>query len=124
MVFKLDTNYETDKNFKVFQDILRNYGIWINLLRVRRNGRIQETLIISYDVGRYKKVHARGAGRKITRFNMYLHGITIQNIRDMQKIMTNKSIYEKLDMSKATFYRYLKYHKERKSKGTDNFMFI
>lgn len=123
-VFKLDGDYITDDNFYDLQNALRKFGIWINILRPKTTAVNKKNvlLIISYDIGKFKRVNARGAGRKISCAAAMQRGITVRDVQNLRKRHAVYAVCDILGISRSTFYRYMEYHCTRKSKWSDSFL--
>lgn len=115
--------FEDEENVKTLNCYLQKCGIKVEI--EEQQGMLEKHTYISFkfDSDNVEKKMNRDAGKhkKLVRSGQEDDFITLGQVKAMQKKMKNDEIIEELDISRATFYRRLKEHKEKKTRDNGRF---
>ncbi|MCL2597942.1 MAG: hypothetical protein FWD66_09910 [Paludibacter sp.] len=98
-----------EKSVKQLNELLSHLGIEVS---------IHEDTMLYFDFDKQitKKKITRLAGRK-----EMISDLTLSEVLKLRETSDDKEIYSKLNLSKSTFYRRLKFHENRHSQPDDHF---
>lgn len=115
--------FEDEENVKLLNRYLCKCGIKVEIEEQQGVLEKHNYLSFKFDSENVEKKMSRDAGkhRKMVRSEQKEGFITLGQVKELQKKKKNDEIIEKLDISRATFYRRLKEHKEKKTRDDETF---
>ncbi len=115
--------FEDEENVKILNQYLQKCGIKVEIEEQQGILERHSYLSFKFDGENVEKKMNRDAGKhkKMVRSEQQNDFITLGQIKAMQKERKNDEIIEELDISRATFYRRLKEHKEKKTRDYEKF---
>ena len=115
--------YENEQHVKFLDGYLRKFGIKVEIEVQQGILEKHSYLSFKFDSDNVEKKMNRDAGKhkKLIRCENREGFITLGQIKEMQSKMKNDEIIKELDISRATFYRRLKEHKEKRTRDDEKF---
>lgn len=114
---------EDEENVNCLNEYLQKCGIKVEIEEQKGVLEKHSYLSFKFDSENVEKKISRDAGKhkKLVRSKREDDFITLGQIKAIQKKKKNDEIIEELDISRATFYRRLKEHKEKKTRDDQRF---